>query len=87
MIVSVPPYNFAQAITKSDTDNIALVGGNAVEVAAIYVGGAGNIVAVFANGDTATFIGALAGTILPVTCVRVNSTNTTATNLLALYRV
>lgn len=80
------PYNYAAAITKSDTDNIVMVGSN-VPVAAIYVGGAGNIVGVFKDGSTATITGALAGTILPITIVRVNSTNTTATALLALYRI
>lgn len=80
------PFNYAQAITKSDTDPIAKVGAN-VAMGAIYVGGAGNIVVVFESGATATFMGALAGTIIPLTQVlRVNSTNTTATNLLALYR-
>jgi stage V sporulation protein SpoVS len=83
---SLVPYNFAQAITKSDSVNIATVGAGA-KVDAIYVGGAGTIVAVFANGETATITGALAGTILPISVVRVNSANTTATNLLALYRV
>ena len=80
------PYNFAQAITKSDTVDIALVGANC-PVQALYIGAAGNFVAVFDDGSTATFVGALAGTILPINCVRINSTNTTAASMLALYRI
>ena len=81
------PYNYAQSITKSDTVDIPMVG-QAAPVDAIYVGGAGNFVAVFQNDTTATFVGALAGTILEIGGIkRINSTNTTATNLLALYRV
>lgn len=80
------PYNFAQAITKSDTVNIALVGADC-PVQALYVGAAGNFVAVFEDGNTATFVVALAGTILPISCVRINSTNTTAATMLALYRI
>ena len=51
----------------------------------IYVGGAGNIVVVKPGGSTVTFSGALAGTIIPIQAIRVNSTSTTATNLVALY--
>lgn len=81
------PYNYAQAITKSDTDNIAIVG-DGIPIAALYIGAAGNFVAVFDNGDTATFIGALAGTILPIGGIkRINSTNTTAATMLALYHI
>lgn len=83
--MTFPPfYNYAQAITKSDATNIATVGA-ASPVRGIYVGGTGNLVAVFPNGETATFSGIPAGTILPITVIRVNSTNTTATNMLALY--
>lgn len=78
------PYNYAAAITKSDSVNITLPG-SAVKVAAIFVGGAGNLVAVFEDDSTATFVGLAAGTVLPVSVKRVNSTNTTATSLLALF--
>lgn len=76
---SAPAGDFL-AITTSDTDNFP--GG---ECRSIYVGGAGNIVAVKTNGTTVTFVGLQAGTILPIFAVRVNATNTTATNLVALY--
>lgn len=81
------PYNRAVAITKSDTDNFAVMGADC-PVVGIYVGGAGNFVAVYDDDSTATFTGALAGTILPIGGIkRINSTNTTATALLALYRI
>lgn len=80
-------YNYATAITKHDSTNIAMVGNNC-PIVGIYVGGAGNFVAVFQDDSTQTFTGALAGTILPIGGIkRINSTNTTATNLLALYRI
>jgi hypothetical protein len=86
--MSVPvAYNLAQAITRSDTVDIALPG-SADAVDAIYVGGAGNIVLVYPNNDTVTVTGVLAGTIYPLGGFkRVNLTNTTATPLLALYRI
>ena len=52
---------------------------------AVYVGGAGNIVAVDWLGNTCTFTGVLAGTVLPIRVRRINSTSTTATALVALY--
>jgi hypothetical protein len=85
--MSVAPYNFAQAITKSDTVDIPMVGSKC-PIAAIYVGAAGNFVVVWPDDTTSTFVGALAGTILEVCCFkRINSTNTTAATMLALYRI
>lgn len=80
------PYNFAAAITPSDTVNISLPGA-AVQVSAVYVGGAGAVVAVYQDGTTATFAAVPVGTVLPISVKRINSTSTTATNLLALYRL
>lgn len=67
------------AITPSDVTNFSFT------VVGIYVGGAGNIVAVKPNGNTVTFSGVVAGTVLPIRAIRVNSTSTTATNLVGLY--
>lgn len=78
-----PVYTRAIAITKSDTVNFT-VAGSAVVCDAIYVGGAGVVVVVFEDGEIASFT-CIAGQILPVRAKRVNSTNTTATLLLALY--
>lgn len=74
-------YNRAFAITKSDTVNI-----EQGLTDAVYVGGAGIVVAVFEDGMTAQFT-AVAGQMLPIRIKRVNSTTTTATLMLALYQV
>ncbi len=52
---------------------------------AIYVGGAGNLVAVGLDDVAVTFTAVTAGSILPISAKRVNSTSTTATALVALY--
>lgn len=52
---------------------------------AIYVGGTGNIVAVRQDGTAVTFNNVPAGSILPIACRRINATNTTATNIVALF--
>jgi len=75
--------NFNQwvAITKSDTVNLEKI------TDAVYVGGAGDVAFVSQSDVAVTFSGAVAGSILPVAAKRINSTNTTATNLVALYQV
>lgn len=74
-------YNNAMAIIPSNTDDFvgALSDG-------IYVGAAGEVVAVFQNGNTGTFTAA-AGQILPLKVKRINSTGTTAQLLMALFKV
>lgn len=72
------PAKRAVSITPSDTVNLSDV------TRGIYVGGAGDISLVIA-GTTVLFSGAAAGSVLPIHASRVNSTNTTATNLVALY--
>ena len=67
------------AITTSDTVDFAFV------ARAIYVGGAGNVVAVNEDNTTALFTAPPVGTILPGRFRRVNATSTTATALLAGY--
>ncbi|WP_210316677.1 spike base protein, RCAP_Rcc01079 family [Agrobacterium tumefaciens] len=52
---------------------------------ALYVGGDGTVVAVDANGTAVSFVGVVAGTILPIRVSRVNSTSTTATNIVAMW--
>ena len=69
----------AFAITKSDVTNFTFT------VCGIYVGGTGDVVVVTKDNTAITFSSVPAGTILPVRAVRVNSTNTTATNMVGLY--
>lgn len=73
-------YNTAVAITPSDSVDLSR------PTDALWVGGAGIVVAVFQNGQTTSFT-CTAGALLPVKVKRVNSTSTTATLLTALYEV
>lgn len=83
-------YARARAITASDTVNIdgSTFSGTATTKAipcdGIYVGGAGIVPVVFPNGEVVNFT-AVAGEILPVQAIRINSTNRTSTLEVALY--
>lgn len=67
------------AITAHDSTNFE-------PCRAIYVGTGGNVVVVFADtGSAVTFTNVPSGAILPVAAKRVNSTSTTASNMVALY--
>ena len=85
-------YNRSVVITKSDTVNFdgstyaANAATKAIPADAIFVGGAGVVVAIFEDGSLAPFT-VLAGTVLPLKCIRVNSTSTTATLMNALYQI
>lgn len=69
----------ASEVTPSDSDDIE--GGPA---RALYVGGAGDVELVTRSGNTVTFVGVPAGSILPVDTRRV-LTATTAANIVALF--
>lgn len=69
-------YNIAE-VTKSDTTQLSGVRG-------LFVGGAGDVEVVAEGGGQATFT-AVAGQIIPVRAVKVMSTGTTATGIVALY--
>lgn len=66
------------AVTPSDSTE--------VKCQALYVGGAGNV-AILARDDSAavTLTAVPAGTVLPIACRKVMSTNTTATSIVAIY--
>lgn len=51
----------------------------------LYVGVAGNVAVTFPGGVELIFTGLSAGIIHPIQCVRIKSTGTTATGILALY--
>ena len=53
--------------------------------AAVYVGGSGNVKVTTEDGDTVTFVAAVAGTTLPVGVVKVFATGTDATYLVAIW--
>ncbi len=81
-------YSYYIPITKSDTINfdasVSTTGGAVKPCQAIFVGGAGIVVAVAQDGSICNFTCA-AGALLPIQAIRVNSTNTTATLMVALY--
>jgi hypothetical protein len=85
-------YNRAISITTLDTVNFdgstyaANPTTKAITAEAVYCGGAGVVVAVFPDGSTANFT-VTAGQTLPLTTIRVNSTSTTASLMVALYEV
>ena len=68
----------AEAVTPSNTVNFTFGVSRA-----IYVGGLGNLVAVI-GGVPITFVGVLAGSVLPLSATRINATGTTATSIVAL---
>ena len=76
----------AFAVTTSNTVNFTNPSNAAVPITAvIYVGTAGNVQVQTAQNETVIFSNVLAGTVIPLQVVRVWTTNTTATNLVAIY--
>lgn len=76
----IMPAGHAEAVTPGNTS----ANDFSREASGIYVGGAGDVAVVLPSGTAITFVGVPAGSILPVRCIRVNSTNTDATNMIAL---
>ncbi len=88
MALMIQTFNRWLPITKSDTvnfDNSTGIGSTVLVCDSIYVGGAGIVVAVAQDGTTANFT-AVAGEILPLRAIRVMSTTTTATLMVALFQ-
>lgn len=75
----VSPAVKAVAISPDNDNDLAKIS------RAVYIGGAGDL-AVILEGDTAvvTFVGMLVGVIYSIRAKRIRSTNTTATNIVAL---
>jgi hypothetical protein len=65
-------------ISPSDTVNFP------TRADGVFVGGAGNVVLITESNRTLTFVGLPAASLIPVSALRVNNTNTTATNLVGL---
>ena len=78
-MVTLPIYNDAVAITTSDTVDLPR------PTDALWVGGAGIVVAVLQNGKTVNLT-TLAGALVPLRVKRINATTTTATLIVALYQ-
>lgn len=76
----------AAAVTPSNTSNIPpITGGDNNVGCVLYVGGAGNLKVTTYGGDTVIFNGVLAGTFIPVNVVKVWASDTSATNIIALW--
>ncbi len=73
------PAENAAEISPSDSSDLTNT------ARALYVGTQGNVKVTTAGGDTVTFEGIAAGSIIPVRVQRVFSTGTTATNLVSIY--
>lgn len=74
-------------VSGSATHAAAITLGTAFDCCrGIYVGGAGNLNVQLEDGSTTVvFVGAVAGSVLPVRATKVLSASTTASNLVALY--
>lgn len=71
------PYQRAVAVTKSDSDM-------ATEATAVYVGSTGDVKVTTVKGDVVTFTAYPVGW-LPVSCSRIWSTGTTASNFVCCF--
>lgn len=73
------------AASATSSGTVAASDSTVLQFRALYVGGAGDVAVKHVEGGSAvTYPSVPAGTILPVTGVRVMSTNTTATNMVWL---
>jgi hypothetical protein len=77
MIENISPAAAAAAVTPNDSTRIAPTRG-------LYCGVSGDVKVIMLDGTTVTFTGLAAGVIHPICCVLVFSTDTTATNIVAL---
>lgn len=74
-------FNQWVAVTPSNTVDLPWL------THSVWVGGAGNVAAVMQDGSVGTFTGVTAGELLPIIARRINSTGTTATNLVAMREI
>lgn len=74
------------AISPSDTVDLAPFIANKRTTMAVYVGTLGTVRAVRADGTTVDFVGTVAGSAILIAVRRINSTGTTASNLVAMYK-
>lgn len=73
----------AASVSPSDTDDLP---NNADRpVRAVWIGGAGNLRVDTNKGTDVTFVGCLAGSLIPISVKRVYSTSTTATSIVVVY--
>lgn len=73
------PAVYAGAVTTSDSVNLSSI------ARGLYIGTGGNVAAVMPDDSVVVFSNVPTGMILPVRAKRVNATNTTASDIVALY--
>jgi len=76
------PCSNAESVTPSDSVDLTY------HTRGLYIGVAGDVSVEMIGEEgttTVTFVGLLAGSILPVRVSRVNSTSTTATSIVAIW--
>lgn len=78
-----PSYKFV-AVTPSDTA-ILTYNNEPSKTKGIYVGVSGNLAVKNDLGTAVTYVGVTAGTMYPISASYIMSTNTTATNIVALF--
>ena len=75
---AITPIYRAEAVTPHDTNYIEQTRG-------LYVGVSGDVVVTMADGNDVTFTALAGGIVHPIQCIRVQSTSTTATDIVACY--
>lgn len=75
----------AAAVTPSNTANIPALTGGSNNGCVLYVGTGGDVKVLTIGGDEVTFSNIPEGTFMPVHVLRVFSTGTTATDIVALW--
>lgn len=73
------PALHAVAVVAHDSTDFA------TDARSIYVGVTGDVTLLTSGGEVITFTAVPAGAILPIRTRRVNTTSTTASNMVALY--
>jgi hypothetical protein len=76
--ITVFDINEAVAVVPNDAANLAKVANS------LYIGGAGDVHVLMANGADIIFTGMLAGVVYRISAKKVFATGTTATNIVAL---
>ena len=77
--------NKAITVTPSDTDDIEISQGVKSRGCVLYAGTGGDLRVLTEGGDDVVFKNLLDGSFLPVQIIKVYSTDTTATDILALW--
>ena len=78
-LTKMVPGRNSETVTPSDSVNLTQPS------RAIYVGVGGDISVEMLDGGTQVFVGVVTGSLLPLQVTRVNSTDTTATDMVSVF--